>query len=425
MPDPPAPSPAPPLPPAPLPPPAPAPATSGQGAEVGEGALSGVTVLEAASYLTGPYAAMLLADLGAEVIKVEERLAGDPLRGWEEPGYNSTFCCVNRNKRSLTLDLKAEEGREIFMDLARRSDVLIENFRTGVVRKLGIDYETVRRHNPRIVYCSISGFGREGPYREWPGYDTVGQAMGGLLSLIADLDSPRPAGVSFSDHITAIFACYGILAALYARERTGRGQEVETSLLQATASFVQEGAARYFATGVIPRRETRVRPAQAYAFVAADGLPFVIHLSSPPKFWEGLVRAVGRPDLRDDPRFRDRKSRIQHYEILHGILAELFAGGDRETWLERLRGQDVPCAPIRSLEEVFRDPELRALGMPVELHHPRMGSVRLSGSAVRLADTPVSYRLAPPLLGEHTEEVLRELGHGDEAIGRLRQREVI
>ncbi len=389
------------------------------------GALQGITVIELGSYLTGPYAAMLLADLGAEVIKIEEKSSGDPFRGWGKGGYNSTFCSVNRNKKSVALNLKAREGREILLNLAKRADVLIENFRPGVVQGLGLGYEVVRDYNPRIIYCSISGFGQGGPYRDLPGYDTIGQAMGGLLSLITDLKNPTPVGVSLSDHITGVFACYGILAALYARERTGQGQRVETSLLQATTSFVQEGAARYFATGVVPNRETRARTAQVYAFVAGDGCPFVIHISSPTKFWEGLIQAVGRPELRNNPQFRDRESRIQHYETLRQILSEIFATGSRKEWLERLSKYDVPCAPLYTLEEVFDDPQVQYLGMSVGLNHSKMGLIRLSGSAISLSETPINYWLAPPTLGEHTEEILRELGYDDGMIEQWRKRGVV
>jgi formyl-CoA transferase len=248
--------------------------------------------------------------------------------------------------------------------------------------------------------------------------------MGGLLSLLTDLEAPAPVGISLSDHITGMFACYGILAALHARERTGEGQRVTTSLLQATASFVQEAAARFFATSVAPTRETRVQAAQVYAFAGGDGLPFVVHLSSPPKFWEGLTAAIGRLDLRDDPRFRDRPARIRHYPALRAELAALFAGGPRETWLQRLREHGVPCAPIRTVDEVFADPNLRRLGMPVELEHPRMGTVRSSGNPVGLGATPASCRRAPPLLGEHTAEILDELGYDATTIARLRQRAV-
>jgi formyl-CoA transferase len=388
-------------------------------------ALENITVLELAGYLSGPYAGMLLADLGAEVIKVEPVQGGDPFRGWEEQGYGSTFCAVNRNKRSLALDLKADEGRAILLQLAKRADVLIENFRPDVAQRLGIADETLREMNPGLVYCSISGFGTEGPYRDWPGYDTVGQAMGGLASLLTDPDSPQPVGISLSDHVTGLFACYGILAALFARERTGRGQYVTTSLLGATASFVQEAAARFFATGVVPDRETRARTAQVYAFVAGDRRPFVVHLSAPSKFWEGLTMALDQPELREDPRFCDRPARIRNYDLLRSLLASRFASAPRESWLARLRKRGVPCSPIRSIDEVFTDPSIRDLGLIVELDHPRQGPVRCSGNPVRLATTPVAYRLPPPLLGEQTDDILLGLGFDAQTVAELRRRSVV
>jgi crotonobetainyl-CoA:carnitine CoA-transferase CaiB-like acyl-CoA transferase len=389
------------------------------------GPLENITVVELAGYLSGPYAGMLLADLGADVIKVENLRGGDPFRGWEEEGYGSTFCAVNRNKRSLALDLKAEEGRAILLQLAGRADVMIENFRPEVAERLGIGYETLHERNPRLVYCSISGFGTDGPYRDWPGYDTVGQAMGGLASLLFEKDAPRPVGVSLSDHVTGLFACYGILAGLFARERTGQGQRVTTSLLGATASFVQEAASRYFATGVVPDRETRVRSAQVYAFVAGDGRSFVIHLSSPSKFWEGLTAAIGQPELRVDPRFCDRAARIRNYDLLRSLLASRFAEGTSESWLERLRERGVPCGPIRSIDEVFADPCIRELGLVVDLDHPRQGPVRCSGNPVALGANPVSYRLPPPLLGEQTDEVLIELGLDAATVAQLRTRSIV
>ena len=371
------------------------------------GALNGIRVLEIANYLTGPYASMLLGDLGAQVIKVEPPDGGDPFRGWEAHGYSSNFRCVNRNKRSVTLDLKSEEGRNILLRLADRSDVLIQNFRPLVVRRLGIDYPTVSKRNPGLIYCSISGFGDDS---DEPGYDTVGQARSGLLSLLTDLDAPTPVGISLADHITGVFACNGILAALLARQQTGVGQLVTTSLLQSCVSFAQEAASRYFTTGDTPTRLTRVRSAQVFAFRAGDGLPFVVHLSSPPKFWEGLTRAIERPELQQDVRFIDRAARIRNYDQLREILVSTFLSGTRQRWLTRLQDFDVPCAPIHSIGEVFDDSLVRAMGMQVTLMHPTMGDVQLSGSPITLDRTPISYRSAPPLAGEHTDEILRELG---------------
>jgi crotonobetainyl-CoA:carnitine CoA-transferase CaiB-like acyl-CoA transferase len=388
------------------------------------GALEGINVLEVANYLTGPFAAMLLADMGAQVIKVEPR-EGDPFRGWEEHGYSSHFCCVNRNKRSLTLDLQTDAGREILLGLAERSDVLIENHRPGVMRRLGADYKSIAARNPKIIYCSISGFGDKGPDRDQPGYDTIGQARSGLLSLLTDLSDPQPVGISLSDHVTGLYACIGILAALHARDQTGRGQEVKTSLLQASVSFAQEAAARYFATGESPTRQTRVRSAQVFAFLAGDSLPFVVHLSSPSKFWKGLTEAIGQPGLQDDIRFHDRPARIKNYSELRDILAKAFAAQSREIWLRRLRQHDVPCSSIQSMVDVFSDPQVRALGLHLKLNNPAMGKVQLSGSGVTLADTPIRHRNAPPLLGEHMDTILEELGYDDAARRRLRQDGVV
>jgi crotonobetainyl-CoA:carnitine CoA-transferase CaiB-like acyl-CoA transferase len=279
--------------------------------------------------------------------------------------------------------------------------------------------------NPRLVYCSISAFGPDGPYRDFPGYDTIGQAMGGLLSVVTDLHDPKPTGISFSDHLTGIFACYGILVALMARERTDEGQLVETSLLQATTSFVQEPVTRYLATGEVPRRETRVMSAQVYAFVAGDGKPFVIHLSTPPKFWRGLTHAAGRPELAEDPRFLDKQDRRKNYPALHALLAEVFRARPRDEWIAALRACDVPCAPLYTVDEVVADPQVRHLGMPHQQQHATAGTVSFTGSAIALSATPVDYRLASPLLGEHTEDVLQELGFDNTAIAALHAEGVI
>jgi len=387
--------------------------------------LAGLRVLELANYVTGPYAAALLADMGAEVVKVEERTQGDPFRGWGKGGYSPTFRSVNRGKRSLGLDLRTDAGRTVAFELAVRADVLIENHRPGVAERLGLGYDAVAATNPGIVYCSISGFGSSGPYRDRPGYDTVGQAMSGLLGLLTDLDDPRPMGISLSDHITGVFACYGILAALVGRGVSGAGRRIETSLLQATTAFVAENAARYFDEDEVPSRATRARIAQAYAFVAGDGGPFVIHLSSPPKFWAGLTAAVDRPDLLDDPRFVDRAARVRHYDELVETLDAIFRTAPRATWLERLEANDVPAGPINRLDEVFADPGVEELGLVRTVTHPTAGAMRLLGSSVTLAGHDEAGIGPPPLLGEHTTSILQELGYSPEAIERLRAQEVI
>lgn len=385
--------------------------------------LAGFTVVEVASYVTGPYAAALLADMGADVVKVEEPGQGDPFRSWGEMGIAPTFRGVNYSKRSIAVDLRSPRGRDILLRLAKDADVFIENFRPGAAERLGIGYEDLRRVNERLVYCSISGFGARGPYRDRPGYDTIGQALSGLLGLLTDLDDPKPMGVSLSDHVTGVFAAYGVLGALVGRERTGRGRKVETSLLQATTAFLAENAARFLADGgETPTRASRSRLAQVYAFIASDGRPFVVHLSSPPKFWEGLTGAIGRTDLRADPRFSDRRGRVTNYEELRAILAGTFRARPRDEWLAALQAADVPCAPILRMDEVFSDPQVRALGLVRDLVHPTLGRMRLVGSAVSLGEDRAE---APPLLGEHTRPVLRELGYSDAEIADLTAAKVI
>lgn len=389
------------------------------------GALEGIRVLEIASYVTGPFASLLLADMGAEVVKVEQPGQGDPFRGWGEKLYSATFCSLNRNKKSVTLDIRRDEARDIFLKLAAGSDIVIENFRPGTLEKRGLGYDAVLALNPKIIYCSISGFGQKGPYRDLPGYDTIGQAMSGLLSLLTDPEKPQGMGISFSDHLTGIYACYGILAALVNRLMTGEGQRVETSLLRASVSFISENAARYFETGVVPRRALRTKTAGVFAFVDKEGLPFVIHLSSPEKFWRGLLEAVGKREWADDARFRDRKARLENYDQLSEHLQAIFRGGRREDWLRRLQERDVPCAPLNTLGEVFEDPQVRQYGFPIEVEHPRMGRIRMVGNGVDLSRTPPGVKMPPPELGEHTDEVLTALGYDTGAIATLKELGVV
>jgi crotonobetainyl-CoA:carnitine CoA-transferase CaiB-like acyl-CoA transferase len=389
------------------------------------GALAGIKVVETASYVTGPFASQLLADMGAEVIKVEEPARGDPFRGWGDKNYSATFCSLNRNKKSLTLDLRRDEARDIMLKLLARSDVFIENFRPGTLDKRGLGYDDVKAINRKIVYCSISGFGQTGPYRDMPGYDTIGQARSGLLSLLTDPGKPQGMGISFSDHLTGMYACYGVLSALVNRLITGEGQRVETSLLRASVSFVAENAARYFETGHVPRRSHRTKTAGVFAFVDQDGLPFVLHMSSPDKFWRAMFEVVGHEEWADDPRFKDRRSRVENYDTLAEALQVIFAKGKRDVWLRRLQEKDVPAAPLNTLDEVFEDPQVKSYGFPAEIEHPKMGKIKMVGNAVDLSRTPPAMELPPPVLGEHTDEVLHSLGYDSGTIGSLRQNGVI
>jgi crotonobetainyl-CoA:carnitine CoA-transferase CaiB-like acyl-CoA transferase len=376
------------------------------------GALEGVRVIEFANYVSGPYAGMLMGDLGAEVVKIEAPDGGDPFRGWGRVEYSPTFGSVNRNKKSVVLDLKSANGVAAARALMRSADVVIENFRTGTMERLGLGYDGAAADNPRLVWCSITGFGASGPYASRPGYDTVGQSVSGLLSLLTDLDRPRPMGISLSDHLAGITACNGILGALIARGRTGQGQRVETSLLEATVSFLGENAARFFENGKVPNRATRTHQAQVYAFVGGDGKPFVVHLSTPAKFWQALARVAGKPEWVDDPRFATKETRGKNYEILHGELTAIFKTDSRANWLAKLQAADVPAAALNTLAEVFDDPQVKHLGLRQDVPHPRVGSVGLVRNALRMSATPPHIRSAAPELGEHTDEVLAQIKAG-------------
>jgi crotonobetainyl-CoA:carnitine CoA-transferase CaiB-like acyl-CoA transferase len=372
------------------------------------GALEGIHVVEVASYVAGPYAAMLLGDLGAEVVKIEPP-AGDPYRGWDDSPYGPIFASSNRNKRSIVLDLRSPTGQKVARKLVDRADVLVENARAGAMDRLGLGYETLAAANPRLIYLSITGFGGSGPYAHRPGYDTLGQAMGGLLSLLTDMDDPRPMGMSLADHLAGLYGAYGVLAALAARERTGQGQKVDTSLLQATVAFVNESMTRHLATGEVPLRETRVRAAQVFAFKARDGRPFVVHLSSPDKFFQGLLAAAELPELADDPRFATRSARQQNRETLIAILQPIFVTADRAHWLARLEAEDVPAGPMNRLDEVVADPQVQHLEMVRAATHPTEGPQKLVASAVRLDSTPTCLEVAPTL-DQNRDEILAELG---------------
>lgn len=373
-------------------------------------ALEGIRVVEFANYVSGPYAGMLLGDMGAEIIKVEEPTKGDPFRGWGRVEYSPTFGSVNRNKKSVTLDLKSPEGKAHARALILSADVVIENFRVGTMDRLGLGFDGFREKNPGLIWCSITGFGSDGPYAMRPGYDTVGQASSGLLSLLTDVNDPKPMGISLSDHLAGMNATNGILAAVIARGRTGRGQRVETSLLESTLSFCGENAARFFENGKSPSRATRTHQAQVYAFTDAQGRAFVVHLSSPTKFWLGLTQVVGRPELAEDPRFKTKETRGKNYDALHRILADVFKTNSRDHWLALLLERDVPSAPLNTLDDVFKDPQVQHLKMRVDVPHPKLGSVGYVRNGVRLSETPTSIRTCSPELGEHNGEVLGELG---------------
>jgi crotonobetainyl-CoA:carnitine CoA-transferase CaiB-like acyl-CoA transferase len=374
--------------------------------------LKNITVVECSTFVTGPYAAALLADLGARVIKIESPPDGDPYRYFApDPYFSFNFAHLNRNKESLALDLKSAKGKEICLELLKRADVFVENFRPGTAERLGLGYDALRSLNPRLVYCSISAFGQSGPYADKPGFDTLGQAMSGLLSLLSDPEEPKVMGMAVSDYVTGLSAGYGILGALLGREQSGEGCRVETSLLQATLSFIGETAAGYMRTGLVPNRMARVKNAHAFALVCKDKLPIAIHCSVPEKFWLALLKAADRVDLADDPRFKTRDARRQNYEALESILAPVFLTRSRAEWLQRLEAADVPVVPLYNLAEVLNDPQVRHLDLVDELAHPQAGKLQFIGGPVRYDGLPKEQSTPPPLVGEHSDAILKELGY--------------
>jgi crotonobetainyl-CoA:carnitine CoA-transferase CaiB-like acyl-CoA transferase len=382
--------------------------------------LKNVTVVECSTFVTGPYAASLLADLGARVIKIESPPDGDPYRYFApDPFFSFNFAHLNRNKESLALDLKSSKGKEIGVELLKRADVFVENFRPGTAERLGLGYDALRAVNSRLVYCSISAFGQTGPYANKPGFDTLGQAVSGLLSLLTDPDEPKVMGMAVSDYVTGLSAGYGILGALLGREKSGDGSRVETSLLQATLSFIGETAAGYMRTGLVPNRMARVKNAHAFAFVCKDKLPIAIHCSVPEKFWLALLKAADRMDLAADPRFKTRDTRRQNYQALETTLAPVFLTRSRAEWLRRLEANDVPVVPLYNVAEVLTDPQVRHLDLVEELAHPQAGKLQFIGGPVRYDGLAKEQSTPPPLLGEHSSAILKELGYDAADVEKL------
>jgi len=380
------------------------------------GPLTGLKVIEQGTFITGPCAGMMLADLGADVIKIESP-EGDPYRSYQGESYSPHFQAYNRNKRSLALDLKQEAERALLDGLIRESDVYIQNFRPGTAERLGAGVERLRSINPRLIYCSISGFGASGPYVERPSYDSVAQALSGFLSVVVDPAKPQFLGPALADAITGIYAAYGVLGALFRQARLGEGALVEVSMLEAMSHFAVEPFAAFFALGTAPRSSDRPRLAQAYILKSADGRLIALHLSSLEKFWNGLVAALEDPALASDPRFSSRQARIDHYETLRAELAARFAQRDLAHWDERLRREDVPYAPIHSIDEVVKDPQVAHLDLivPVEGAHGGTQAVR---PAVQLSGQHAHFVLAAPLLDEHGAAIRSALARGERWPGR-------
>jgi formyl-CoA transferase len=382
-------------------------------------------VVECAHFIAGPYAAQLLGDLGAEVIKVEKRGVGDPSRAWGQGQYSPWFIAHNRNKRSITLDLRKPEAKDVVARLLQTVDVVIENYRPGIADRLGMGWAYAHELNPRLIYCSISGFGRSCALASRPSFDSVAQGMSGLMGLLVDSDAPRPVGPPLSDTVTGIFAAQAVLAALVARAHTGQGQHIETSMLEATLSLLAEPLAVYLQTGLVMDAYSRARVAQIYAFRCADRQSLVVHLSSPDKFWISLLTIVGRLDLLDDPELSDRSKRLRHYDRIHEELSLVFLSQVRDVWLQKLTNMDVPCAPVYTIDQVMHDAQIKVLRVIDEMEHPVEGHVRTLRSPLHFSMTPLPPSYPPPTLGEDTHDVLTSLGFSEEYVVKLRDSEVI
>jgi len=375
--------------------------------------LDGLTVLDLTRVLSGPYCSMLLADMGARVIKIERPGAGDDTRAWGPPfvnGESSYFLSVNRNKESVALDFKEPRGRAILDGLIARADVLVENFHPGTLDALGLGYAQLAAAHPRLVYCSITGFGATGPLRHRPGYDAVVQAEGGLMSLTGPGDGdPYRLGVAIADIAAGLFAAQGIALALLVRERTGKGQFVDISMLDSVASLLTYQAGIYFTTGRTPARTGNRHPSIApYDTVAAEDGTLVLAVGNDAQ-WRTFCRVTGLASLADDVRFATNAARVEHYGELQPLIARVLRTRSRQEWIDRLVPAGVPCAAVRALDEVLADPQLAARGMIQSVPHPAAGAVKVLGNPIKLSDTPAAVDAPPPRLGEHTARVLQGL----------------
>jgi glutaryl-CoA transferase len=394
------------------------------------GPLDGIRVLDLTRVLAGPYCTMFLGDLGAEVVKVEQPGVGDDTRGWGPPftgGESAYFLCVNRNKKSVTVDLKSKEGVALLRRLAERADVLIENFRPGTMERLGLGEQELRAINPKLIYASLSGFGADGPMSDAPGYDLIVQAWGGLMSITGQADGePSKVGVAIIDLVAGLMLGKSIAAALFAREKLGVGQKIDTSLLEAEVACLINVGSNYLVEGNMPQRWGNAHPSIVpyQSFKTADGY-LVIGVASE-GIWRRFCQAIGRAEWADDSRFEKNSNRVENRSLLIGLLAEIFLSRSTDEWLKLLNSAEVPCAPVQTVDQVFKAPQVLHREMLVRVEHPTAGTVRMAGIPVKFSLTPASVRLPPPLLGQHNEEVLESwLGMNDKEISELKRKTVI
>jgi crotonobetainyl-CoA:carnitine CoA-transferase CaiB-like acyl-CoA transferase len=405
------------------------------------GPLSHLRVLDLSRVLAGPWAAQNLADLGAEVIKIERPGAGDDTRGWGPPwmkdaqgkdtSESAYFLSVNRNKKSVTLDISKPEGQNIARELAGKCHVLIENYKVGTLKKYGLGYERLKTTNPSIIYCSVTGFGQDGPYAPRPGYDFIFQGMGGLMSITGERDGqpgagPQKVGIAITDVLTGMYASVAILAAITHRERTGQGQYIDSALLDTMVAFNANQIVSYFCSGKVPLRWGNAHPQVVpyEVFPTADG-HIILAIGNDGQF-ERFCEVAGAAGLAREPRFTTMSQRIVHRGELIPLIAEIMRTRTKREWIELLEAATVPCGPINNMKEVFEDPQVQHRKLRVDMPHPLGGVAPVVASPLRLSETPVEYRLAPPTLGQHNEEVLKGLlGRGDADLKRLKDAGIV
>ncbi len=384
--------------------------------------LAGIRVLDLSRVLAGPWASQILGDLGADVVKVERPGSGDDTRAWGPPYLQDAdgqptresayFLCANRNKRSIAIDMASPQGQQQLQQLAAKADIVLENFKTGGLAQYGLDYASLNALNPRLIYCSITGFGQNGPYAARPGYDFLIQAMGGLMSITGVPDGeagagPQKVGVALTDILTGLYATIGILAALQERHRSGLGQHIDTALLDVQVAALANQASNYLVGGVVPRRMGNAHPSIVpyQSFPTADS-DMILAVGNDGQFAR-FCQVAGRPEWAQDERFATNPQRVKHRAELIPLLRQTTVLRTTAEWVGALEQADVPCGPVNRLDQVFADPQVQARGIHVDLPHP-LGTVATVASPVRLSATPVQYRMAPPLLGQHTDDVLRD-----------------
>jgi len=390
------------------------------------GPLEGLRVVELARTLAGPYCGMMLADMGAEVIKVEQPGVGDETRGYSPPemnGESTYYLSLNRNKKGITANLKSKEGQEIVKELVRNSDILIENFRYGAMEKFGLEYDKLKEINPRLIYCAVTAFGRTGPMKNEPGYDLLLQGFGGIMSVTGEADGlPMRVGFSIVDLTTAIYASNAILLALLVRAKTGRGQYVETSLMESIISLQCYHAQGVFATGKSPGRFGTGHPNIVPYQVFETKDKYIIIAVPNDWLWKKMCSALGMEDLMDDPRFATNASRVANRDLLISLMLKITKAESASEILKKLRQVGVPSGPVNDISQSLAHPQVEQREMIQEVQHPTIGVLKVLGIPMKLSETPGSIRMAPPLLGQHTTEVLKALGYSDQKIEQLREK---